>query len=135
VRPPSFGRTAITVTHLASGKTNGPARSKEVEALIKWTDKFGPSQIVVGDFNLKPDEPELQPMLTIFRDAWAEAKRAGSASGADGTHGDARIDFLFTKGDVGLVRAETIETSSWFGAAASDHRPLVATLRLAQVVK
>jgi endonuclease/exonuclease/phosphatase family metal-dependent hydrolase len=107
-----------------------------VEALVKWTEKLGTSQIVLGDFNLKPEEPELQPMLTIFRDAWTVAKQAGSAAGADGTHGDKRIDFVFVKGDaLTLVGAETIETAGWFGKAASDHRPLVARFRLAHGVK
>jgi endonuclease/exonuclease/phosphatase family metal-dependent hydrolase len=136
VKPPALGRTAVTVTHLASGKTNGPARAREIEALLKWTEKLGPSQIVLGDFNLKPDDVELQPMLTMFRDAWTTARRAGTASGADGTHGDARIDFLFTKGEaLELIGAQTLETSSWFGASASDHRPLVGILRVAQVLK
>src|SRR3954470_23387341 len=36
VRPPSAGGLPITVTHLASGKKNGEARGKEVEALLKW---------------------------------------------------------------------------------------------------
>jgi endonuclease/exonuclease/phosphatase family metal-dependent hydrolase len=136
VKPPSLGGAAVTVTHLASGKTNGPARAKEVEAILKWAGKLGPSQIVLGDFNLTPDEPELQPMLTMFRDVWAQAKTAGAATGGDATHGDKRIDFLFVKGDaLTPTAAETIDTAGWFGAAASDHRPLVAMFRPAHVVK
>jgi endonuclease/exonuclease/phosphatase family metal-dependent hydrolase len=136
VKPPAFGGAAVTVTHLASGKTNGPARGKEVEALLKWTEKLGPSQIVLGDFNLKPEEPELQPMLTMFRDVWTAAKSAGSASGGEGTHGDKRIDFVFVKGDaLALINAETVETAGWFGKAASDHRPLVAQFRAAHGVR
>jgi endonuclease/exonuclease/phosphatase family metal-dependent hydrolase len=136
VKPSALGGMAATVTHLASGKSNGPARMKEVEALLKTTEKFGASQIVLGDFNLKPEEPELQPMLTLFRDAWTMAKEAGVASGPEGTHKDARLDFIFVKGnDVQIVHAESLETSSWFGAAASDHRPVVATLRLPHAVK
>ena len=136
VKPSALGGMAATVTHLASGKTNGPARMKEVEALLKTTEKFGASQIVLGDSNLKPEEPELQPMLTLFRDVWTMAKEAGVASGPEGTHKDARLDFIFVKGkDVQIVHAESLETSSWFGAAASDHRPVVATLRLPHAVK
>ena len=44
--------------------------TREVEALLKWIAKLGDSQIVLGDFNLKPEEPALQPMLAMFRDAW-----------------------------------------------------------------
>jgi endonuclease/exonuclease/phosphatase family metal-dependent hydrolase len=136
VKPPSFGGTAVTVTHLASGKTNGPARAKEVDALLKWSGKLGPSQIMVGDFNLAPDAPELQPMLTVFRDAWTTAKSEGTASGAEGTHGASRIDFVFVKGDaLTLTGTETVDTAGWFGTAVSDHRPLVARFRVDHVVK
>jgi endonuclease/exonuclease/phosphatase family metal-dependent hydrolase len=135
-KPQALGGMPITVTHLASGRNNGPARGKEVEALVKWSEKLGPSQLVVGDFNLKPEEPELQPMLTMFRDAWTEGKGAGTTTGVDGTHGDKRIDFIFMKGDaLQLVNVETVETAGWFGKAASDHRPLVGRFRLARGVK
>ena len=135
-KPTALGGLPVTVTHLASGKTNGPARAKEVEALVKATEKLGASQIVLGDFNLKPDEPELQPMFTLFHDVWTAAKQAGTASGPDGTHKNTRLDFLFVKGDdVQIERAETVETSSWFGAAASDHRPLVGTFRISRLVR
>ena len=136
VKPQALGGTPTTVTHLASGKKDGPARGKQVEALMKLGEKLGPTQLVFGDFNLKPEEPELQPMLTMFRDVWTEAKRAGTTSGVDGTHGDKRIDFMFMKGDaLQLVNVETVETTGWFGAAASDHRPLVGRFRLAHGVK
>ena len=45
-------------------------------------------------------------------------------TGAEGTHGEKRIDFIFVKGGgAELVGMETVETASWFGKAASDHRP------------
>ena len=127
---PAAGGIPVTVTHLASGKKNGDARTKEVEALLKWTAKLGDSQIVLGDFNLRPEEPALQPMLTMFRDAWLAGREAGTTSGQEGTHGDKRIDFLFYKGPgLSLTKIETVETATWFGKAASDHRPVVATFR------
>jgi len=135
-KPQALGGTPITVTHLASGKNNGPQRSKQVDALVKWSDKYGAVQLVVGDFNLTAQEPELQPMLTMFRDAWTDGKGAGSATGVEGTHGAKRIDFIFVKGDaLQLVGVETVETAGWFGKAASDHRPVVARFRLAHGVK
>jgi endonuclease/exonuclease/phosphatase family metal-dependent hydrolase len=136
VKWPAAGDMPVTVTHLASGKQNGPARAREVEALLKWTEKLGPSQIVLGDFNLTPEDPELQPMLTLFRDAWQVGTERRRATGASGTRGEKRIDFIFVKGHaLELDSIETVETASWFGKAASDHRPLVATWRPAHVVK
>jgi endonuclease/exonuclease/phosphatase family metal-dependent hydrolase len=136
VRPPSTGGLPITVTHLANGKDNGPARAKEVEALIKWTERLGPAQLLIGDFNLRPDEMELQPLLTPFRDAWTSAMQAGATGGTDSTHGSSRIDFIFHKGEGLSVRSiQTIDTASWLGTSASDHRPLVATLQIPHVLK
>lgn len=124
------------MTHLASGRQNGPARGKEVEALLKWTEKLGASQIVVGDFNLKPEEPELQPMLSMFKDAWQAGHAAGRATGGAATHGDKRIDFVFYRGDeLALTAIQTVETASWFGAAASDHRPVVATFNASRMLR
>ena len=135
-KPQALGGTPITVTHLAAGKNNGSQRAKQIEALVKWSDKFGAAQLVLGDFNLTSQEPELQPMLTMFRDVWTDAKGAGNATGAEGTHGAKRIDFIFVKGDaLQLVGVENVETAGWFGKAASDHRPVVARFRLAHGVK
>jgi endonuclease/exonuclease/phosphatase family metal-dependent hydrolase len=117
VKLAAAGGLPIVVTHLASGKQNDEARRKEIDALMRWTDKLGPSSIVLGDFNAHPDEAVMQPLLGVFRDAGGEA-----------THGDRRIDYVLYRGQ-GLVlqKIEAVETASWFGAAASDHKPLVAT--------
>jgi endonuclease/exonuclease/phosphatase family metal-dependent hydrolase len=136
VKPPSAGGLPITVSHLANGKNNGPARAREVEALIKWTDKLGPVQLLIGDFNLNPDDVELQPLLMSFRDAWRSGVQMGVVSGSEATHGTSRIDFIFHRGSgVVVTGIQTIETASWFGTSASDHRPVVATVQLTHVLK
>jgi endonuclease/exonuclease/phosphatase family metal-dependent hydrolase len=136
IRPPFAGGLAVTVTHLANGKDNGPARAREVEALTKWTQALGGSQLLLGDFNLRPDEPELQPVQTLFQDAWQRGVEAHLASGRGDTHGESRIDFIFYKGQgVAVTSVEAVETASWFGAAASDHRPFVAGFGLDRVLK
>jgi endonuclease/exonuclease/phosphatase family metal-dependent hydrolase len=135
VRPEAAGRMPITVTHLASGKNNGPARAREVEALVQWAGKLGPDQVLLGDFNLKPDEPELQPLLTMFRDAWKSAAEANATTGVAATHGESRIDYIFHRGAAVVIASETVETASFLGTAASDHRPLTAIVRLPHVLK
>ena len=136
VKPASTGGLPVTVTHLSNGKNNGPQRARQVEALVKLTEKLGPAQLLIGDFNLNPDEVELQPLLTPFRDAWAVSTQSGVGRGAGNSHGGGRIDFIFYKGDgMSVTSMEAVETASWFGAAASDHRPVVATIQLPHVVK
>jgi endonuclease/exonuclease/phosphatase family metal-dependent hydrolase len=92
--------------------------------------------LLIGDFNLRPDEVELQPLLASFRDAWASGVQNGAANGSGATHSSSRIDFIFHRGNgVGIASIEAIETGSWFGASASDHRPLVATVQVPRVLK
>jgi endonuclease/exonuclease/phosphatase family metal-dependent hydrolase len=123
------GGLPVIATHLASGRNNVDARRREVEALLKWSATFGTPQLLVGDFNATPDDEELQPLLTMFRDAWRDAAGARSASGGEATHGTRQIDFVFYRGDgLRVLKVETLDTRSWFGKPASDHRPVVATL-------
>jgi endonuclease/exonuclease/phosphatase family metal-dependent hydrolase len=142
-----FSRIALTIkpastgglpalTHLSNGKNNGPQRAAQVEALVKLAEKLGPAELLMGDFNLNPEEGELQPLLTPFRDAWAAALQSDGSKGAGNTHGGGRIDFIFYKGDgITVTGMEAVETAGWFGAAASDHRPTVATVQLPRVLK
>jgi endonuclease/exonuclease/phosphatase family metal-dependent hydrolase len=136
VRLPAAGGLPVTVTHLANGKNNGIARGREVETLVKWTQKLGQTQLLMGDFNLRPDEAELQPLLGVFRDTWIAGGQGGVASGTGDTHGSSRIDFIFFKGDgLSVKGAQAVETASFLRAAASDHRPVVATIQLMPVLK
>jgi endonuclease/exonuclease/phosphatase family metal-dependent hydrolase len=117
VRLASADGLPVVVTHLASGKQNSEARRKEVEALLRWAEKLGPTSILLGDFNARPEAEELKPVFGLYRDAGGEA-----------THGDHRIDYVFYRGaGLTLAKVEAIDTATWFGSAASDHNPLLAT--------
>ncbi len=117
VKLPSADGLPIVVTHLASGKQNADGRRKEVEALTRWVERLGPTSILMGDFNAKPDEDAMKPALALFRDG-----------GRQPTHGDARIDYVLYRGPgLTLEKVEAVETASWMGRAASDHKPVVAT--------
>jgi endonuclease/exonuclease/phosphatase family metal-dependent hydrolase len=113
----SAGGLPVVVTHLASGAQNAEARRKEIDALTRWVGKLGPTEILVGDFNANPDDEEMRPVLSMFKDA-----------GGEPTHGQHRIDYVLFRGPgLTLEKVETIHTASWFGAKASDHEPLLAT--------
>jgi len=119
VKLPSADGLPIVVTHLASGKQNAEARRKEIAALMPWVEKLGPSSILMGDFNAAPDEAEMQPLLARYHDA-----------GGPPTHGTHRIDYVLYRGEgLTLERVEAVDTKSWFGAAASDHAPLLASFK------
>ncbi len=121
------GGLPVTVTHFASGRDNAGARAKEAEALAKWTSKLGEPQILIGDFNAGADQPDLQPLLTAFHDAWPDGATSGAAVGSPATHGTSRIDYVFFKpAGLALDGVETVDTRRWFRAEASDHKPLIA---------
>jgi endonuclease/exonuclease/phosphatase family metal-dependent hydrolase len=117
VKLASAGGLPIIVTHLASGKQNVDARREEIEALVRWTDRLGPQLILMGDFNARAADEEMQPLWASYRDAGGEA-----------THGESRIDYIVYRGQtLALKKIEAVDTASWFGTAASDHKPLLAT--------
>jgi endonuclease/exonuclease/phosphatase family metal-dependent hydrolase len=124
----------VVVTHLAAGASGAADRAQQIGALLPWTAGLGSARVLVGDFNASPGAPEMQPVFAAYRDAWAEALRAGSASGQlDGlTHRQARIDYVLYAPSSGLtlVSAETVDTVPLVGRDASDHRPVVATFRV-----
>jgi endonuclease/exonuclease/phosphatase family metal-dependent hydrolase len=125
------GGLPIVVTHLASGRGNSEARHKEIEALMTWTQKLGAAQILIGDFNAKPSDREIQPVLTMFQDAWQVGSQASMAVGSESTHGQNRIDYIFFRPEgLDLTGIQTVATAGWFTTEASDHKPLVATFRV-----
>ena len=101
---------------------------------MPWLQQLGEPRILLGDFNAFPDDREMQPLLNGYRDAWADAVKAGTARGhLDGmTHGKHRIDYiLYAPGSrLELLWADTVDTVPLVGKEASDHRPLVAGFRL-----
>jgi len=87
--------------------------------LARWAEKLGPASILMGDFSAHADDEEMKPVFALYRDA-----------GGAATHGDQRIDYILFRGaGLTLQTVDAIETASWFGTAASDHRPLVASFR------
>jgi endonuclease/exonuclease/phosphatase (EEP) superfamily protein YafD len=67
--------------------------------------------------------------VSTYRDAWADAQRAGVAIGTPFGARSTRIDYIFYKPGNGLTldSAEFIETVPLIGIEASDHKPFVAT--------
>ncbi|MZD04987.1 metal-dependent hydrolase [Streptomyces sp. SID5785] len=80
----------------------------------------GTRQVLLGDFNAPPSAPELAPL-------WQDLHDAGPASGGTYPAGVPvnRIDYVAVGAGV-AVRDVTIPAE----AAASDHRPVVADVRL-----
>jgi hypothetical protein len=81
---------------------------------------------------MQPSWPEMQAVVSAYRDAWTEATRAGAAGGDSTRNGSPAIDDIFyTPGAaVAFVSAEFVDTVPLIGVAASDHKPFVAIFRI-----
>lgn len=126
----------IVVTHLSSSTANVKDRTRQVEKLLPWAAARGDTRVLMGDLNADADAPELAPLFASYRDAWADAasqaKAFGIRSGSTRPGAESRIDFVLHTG-VGLTldSVEVVNTSGLLGTEASDHRPVVATFRIA----
>jgi endonuclease/exonuclease/phosphatase family metal-dependent hydrolase len=92
-------------------------------------------KILLGDFNARPGDAELNPLLARLQDAWS--KSAGAAAGnPSGLTSPAlpsepprnRIDYIFVSLDIEVLRAYVPADART--RLASDHLPVVSELRL-----
>lgn len=114
----------VGVTHLGLPLCD---RRRQVRALAARIERLSGPVILLGDFNATPGAEELTPLHALLVDA------AGAAGLAAGTYrGDderdrrrgLRIDFVWVSREIGVRRAEVLESR------ASDHLPLVVDLSL-----
>ncbi len=124
-------RTHVYVTHL-DYRGDPTLRSVEVgETLdILAEDPPGARQVLVGDLNAEPGDPELDPLWTRLGDAWAMAPDRVGGPGLTFPALDPvkRIDVVAVSDGIEVLDAATQSDPTL--VAASDHRAVVATLRL-----
>ncbi|GAB3439732.1 endonuclease/exonuclease/phosphatase family protein [Phycicoccus ginsengisoli] len=124
-------RTHVYVTHLdyrgdPSVRTAQVADTRRIMA----QDPPGANQVLLGDFNADASAPELAPLWEELDDAW---RVAGSRVGEPGLTYPAsrpvkRIDFVTVRKGTPVTVAEVPSDPGLL--AASDHRPVVATVQL-----
>lgn len=110
----------VYVTHLdAFSETDRVQQAQQVVRLVNGNDPA----VLLGDFNARPQTPEVGSLGAALTDTWAAAPGAGSLA----PHRDApaaRIDYIFTS--QGL--SATWTRFSTDDPAASDHLPVVSRL-------
>jgi endonuclease/exonuclease/phosphatase family metal-dependent hydrolase len=105
----------VVVTHLA---VEQPSRELQVPALMRFAGGYGGPTIITGDFNALSNAPELKSLRKRYRDAQQIAElRTRTARGG-------RIDYVYVTRNIDVLGARVGP------AGFSDHRPLVAELRL-----
>lgn len=121
-----LGRIHVAGTHLGAEKES-TFRDQEAEVLLAHLRAHVPADVplvIGGDFNSTPDSEVHTLFAGVFTDSWQECGNGtGFTFPADSSV--RRIDYLYLRG-LRCTRAEVPITQ------ASDHRPLVVTLRIGE---
>jgi endonuclease/exonuclease/phosphatase family metal-dependent hydrolase len=120
------------VTHLDYRPDPAVRRTQVAETVdILDDDPRWATQVLFGDLNAPPDAPELAELWTALDDAWLAAD---STTGGGPTYPAAeptsRIDYVTVSDNV-RVRSAVVPDRPDV-VAASDHRPVVADLKLSR---
>ncbi|MCW2740986.1 MAG: Metal-dependent hydrolase [Blastococcus sp.] len=128
------GTLWVTATHLT---TRSPEeRAAQVAALAGLHTEPMETGVLVGDFNARPDAPELSALAARFGDAWELARQRDDQAGwrfwqreeglthpAGAPH--RRIDQVWVSAGVEVASARVLDAEG-----ASDHLPLLVDLEV-----
>lgn len=128
-------RFALFDTHFAHRDIDDAARRKSAELLVSRIPAIAGTLpvVVTGDMNATPDSAAYVTFATTLRDAWTTAPtREGPNQTFHAFTGkaDRRIDYVFVRGFTPV--SATVVTYNRAGRYASDHFPVVVTLRPAK---
>ena len=128
------GALWVTGTHLTT--RSAEERAAQVGALADLHTEPMETGVVVGDFNARPDAPELGVLRQRFTEAWELAPQRSDQAGwrfwhAD--HGDTfpasaprkRIDQVWVSPGIAVAAAQVLDAEG-----ASDHLPFVVDLEV-----
>jgi endonuclease/exonuclease/phosphatase family metal-dependent hydrolase len=110
----------VYVTYLAvSSQADRVRQARQIVRLVKDHDPA----VLLGDFNARPQTPEIGTLSAALTDTWTAAPGAGPLAPHPGVPA-ARIDYIFTSQ---RLRATWTRLST-DDPAASDHLPVVSRL-------
>lgn len=118
------------VTHLDYRADPSVRETQVAETVdILGDDPRRAARLLFGDFNATPDAPELSQLWTAVDDAWLVAASTGDdALTYPAIDPEKRIDYVTVSPNL-RVRSAVVPSAPDV-VAASDHRPVVATVRL-----
>jgi endonuclease/exonuclease/phosphatase family metal-dependent hydrolase len=128
------GTLWVTNTHLSTGEPE--QRTEQVAALAALHTDSMEAGVMVGDFNARPDAPELSALAARFTDAWELAHDRDDQAGwrfwqrdEGHTHPaaspDRRIDQVWVSSGVAVATAQVLDAEG-----VSDHLPLMVDLQV-----
>lgn len=114
------GGITVLVTHF-------DLSPEEHENAVKTVLKYLEPQkcILMGDFNLRPDNAALSPIRERMQDAASRFSTPLYSFPSD--HPDRKIDYIFVSPDIDVITADIP------AIIASDHRPHTATIKIRDI--
>ncbi len=111
------GGVTVLITHIG---LNPDEKESAVKTILD--NLCDEKCILMGDFNLTPNDPLLDPIRAKMRDTAELFDEEKLSFPSDAP--DRKIDYIFVSSDIEVVDADIPEI------VASDHRPHVATVKL-----
>jgi endonuclease/exonuclease/phosphatase family metal-dependent hydrolase len=105
-------------THLTSD--NNAERLDQAKKVVELLNGSDQPTLLMGDFNARPDAPEIKTLTAAWRDTWTEVGE-GPGCTIEAGKPTARIDYLLHTPSLRPTAAEVLTTN------ASDHLPVTAT--------
>jgi endonuclease/exonuclease/phosphatase family metal-dependent hydrolase len=115
-------------THLDFREDPAIREAQVADMLEIMAADAGRRQILLGDFNARPDAPGLAPLWRQVGDAWLLARERDDGFTYPADVPDRRIDYVTFSPDMRVRDARVPRT------LASDHRPVVADLTITRGV-
>lgn len=106
-------------THL-DYRSDKRVRIVQVQQMMQVIPEREQSQILLGDFNASPWEPELEPITQRLNDTLLSCK--GQCYSYPSNKPKSLVDYVFVSPHIHVEKSEVLT------ASASDHCPVVATL-------
>jgi endonuclease/exonuclease/phosphatase family metal-dependent hydrolase len=115
------------------------AREKSIELILEKANELNTDHvpvIILGDFNLEPDDQTIQRMLNRYQDSRLVCR--GDRSGPEGTFNDfrfdipvtKRIDYIFVSKGKSKIKNYSVIADANNGLYPSDHFPVFAVVKL-----
>ncbi|HSW42479.1 MAG TPA: endonuclease/exonuclease/phosphatase family protein, partial [Patescibacteria group bacterium] len=121
--PTVRGNVLVVTTHFSAHPGHEPDRLGQAGDLLAFWDER-PRSIIVGDINARPYEDPVRRLIDAGLVDVPAAHGLGETFTARSHRLSERIDYIFTSPDIGSISAVVPHT------LASDHLPVVATVRL-----
>ena len=119
----------VYVTHVSHLPHPNKIRQAQVAELVDCIGRSNRPWILMGDLNAQPHEPEIVELLKLSNPVFTQKPELLEALSHDSLEPTMRIDYIFFSEHFELVEQKVLDNQG-----TSDHRPVLARLKLNRTV-